>query len=192
MKKLNVLAAAALAATSFGAHANVTKWAAHDPVEIGFGFVAPGAFLDFYTFVLNPGVSVVASVTVSNDNALPGLPSTHVSNGSYGLFLDPNASVSGGTGLDGDEVQYPLFGAFCTGSGTCAFNGQTGSTINATITLGGSYFYAVGGVADGTGGGVYTITSAAVTLPVPEPETYALLLAGLGAVGFAARRKQAR
>jgi hypothetical protein len=28
-----------------------------------------------------------------------------------------------------------------------------------------------------------------VTAPVPEPETYALLLAGLGAVGFVARRR---
>ncbi|MES2500826.1 MAG: PEP-CTERM sorting domain-containing protein [Pseudomonadota bacterium] len=34
-----------------------------------------------------------------------------------------------------------------------------------------------------------TVTGAAVA-PVPEPETYALLLAGLGLVGFAARRRQ--
>ena len=30
------------------------------------------------------------------------------------------------------------------------------------------------------------------TAPVPEPETYALMLAGLGLVGFAARRKSAK
>ena len=28
------------------------------------------------------------------------------------------------------------------------------------------------------------------TLPVPEPESYAMLLAGLGVVGFAARRRK--
>ena len=32
----------------------------------------------------------------------------------------------------------------------------------------------------------------AVTAAVPEPETYALLLAGLGVLGFVARRRQAR
>jgi len=35
---------------------------------------------------------------------------------------------------------------------------------------------------------VSSIASVTVT-PVPEPETYAMLLAGLGLVGFAARRK---
>ena len=34
---------------------------------------------------------------------------------------------------------------------------------------------------------IYEISPA----PVPEPETYALMLAGLGLVGFAARRRKA-
>jgi len=29
-----------------------------------------------------------------------------------------------------------------------------------------------------------------VTAPIPEPETYALMLAGLGLVGFMARRRK--
>jgi hypothetical protein len=30
-----------------------------------------------------------------------------------------------------------------------------------------------------------------VTTPVPEPETYSMMLAGLGLLGFAARRRMA-
>ena len=38
--------------------------------------------------------------------------------------------------------------------------------------------------------GVDTSTAPIITSNAPEPETYALLMAGLGLVGFAARRKQ--
>jgi hypothetical protein len=35
-----------------------------------------------------------------------------------------------------------------------------------------------------------TYTIDMVTAPIPEPETYALMLAGLGLVGFMARRRK--
>ncbi len=38
--------------------------------------------------------------------------------------------------------------------------------------------------------GAYTYTPQVLTAPVPEPETYAMLLAGLGAIGFMSRRRQ--
>ncbi|MBJ7313674.1 FxDxF family PEP-CTERM protein [Rugamonas sp. CCM 8940] len=42
----------------------------------------------------------------------------------------------------------------------------------------------------GQGPGRYTLTIKDISAPVPEPETYAMLLAGMGIVGFAARRRK--
>ncbi|KAF0162532.1 MAG: hypothetical protein FD157_3892 [Rhodocyclaceae bacterium] len=53
-----------------------------------------------------------------------------------------------------------------------------------TYTMGGTHYLAVANEVSGT----TTVYSLA---PVPEPETYALLLAGLGMIGFMARRRRA-
>lgn len=49
----------------------------------------------------------------------------------------------------------------------------------------------------GTSGGAYangriTLVAAPLAVPVPEPETYALMLAGLGVIGLLARRRHVR
>lgn len=53
----------------------------------------------------------------------------------------------------------------------------------------GNYTLKVTGTALGSSGGLYSV--AAVTVPVPEPETWAMLLVGLGLVGFRLRQKHA-
>jgi hypothetical protein len=57
------------------------------------------------------------------------------------------------------------------------------STFN--LTPGGSYWFKLSGYGEAAS---YTVTLA----PVPEPETYALLLAGLGLMGAVARRRQSK
>lgn len=54
----------------------------------------------------------------------------------------------------------------------------------------GTYALNVIGFASGTSGGVYGGSFVVATAPVPEPETYALMLAGLGVVGFMASRRR--
>ena len=56
----------------------------------------------------------------------------------------------------------------------------------------GSYALNVLGYATGASGGFYAGGFIAETAPVPEPETYALMLAGLGLVGFVASRRKLR
>jgi len=81
--------------------------------------------------------------------------------------------------------------------GGAAFNvAQNGNTdwtevtgsFTATSTLTTLSFAAIG---DSNRYGT-SIDKVSVTAAVPEPETYALMLAGLGAIGFVARRRQPR
>ena len=65
--------------------------------------------------------------------------------------------------------------------------GGASFSTSSTFTLGaGSYYYAAIGKGKP---GSYTLTSTAVAA-VPEPETYALLGAGLGIIGFVASRRR--
>jgi hypothetical protein len=56
----------------------------------------------------------------------------------------------------------------------------------------GNYTLTFVGFATGTLGGSYGGAILAQTAPIPEPETYALMLAGLGMVGFMAARRSRR
>lgn len=60
--------------------------------------------------------------------------------------------------------------------------------LGATSVGSGAHTFGIYGTGTGTVLGGSTLT--AQTLAVPEPETYAMLMAGLGVVGFMARRKK--
>jgi hypothetical protein len=74
-------------------------------------------------------------------------------------------------------------------------NGSDGWSLASLLPHhGGSFAFVVKGTAVGNFGGTYLGTLSTIVphaQPVPEPETYALLLAGLGVVGFVARRRRA-
>lgn len=77
---------------------------------------------------------------------------------------------------------------------TLATRGSTGSTVNQsfshTFTTAGTVSLALGVVDTGDVLGVSTLSVQNLAVaPVPEPETVAMLLAGLGVIGLACRRR---
>ena len=68
-----------------------------------------------------------------------------------------------------------------------SFAGNT-QTYTFNLPAAGNYHVDITGIAEGASGGTYGIALSAA--PVPEPETFAMLLAGLGLVGTIARRRK--
>jgi len=163
--KLKLLAAAAISALAVSANATTVDWGNHDNLELAAIFAKPGSFEDMIMFSI-PGMSNVSSTTVANN--LMNL--VNISNGMVSLFREAGATDT-------------LIGSY-------SFDGTTGSTWHTFSSLtAGDYYYRITGNATGTAGGFYSITS--TVQAVPEPETYAMLLAGLGIMGSLYRRRKA-
>lgn len=146
------------------------------PLAFG-GYAAPGSFLDNFLFSLpaNSGTGY----TVSNFTFLPGQFNTVFS----GMSLISSADgVIGGIG--GDD--FLIASAMAPGAGA----GSLDLRIDAPLAAG-NYYLSVYGITNGTQGGIYNgaISVTAVAAPVPEPESYAMLLAGLGVMGTIAMRR---
>ena len=122
-----------------------------------------GAFSDRYDFTVAALPSVAGASVAANLDL--GSLSLHISGLTLGLY------TTGDLMLGSDMV---------TGPADIQVN------LNSTLAAG-NYYFKVQGTGDGvaTGAGIYTFTAAAV----PEAETYAMMLAGLGLVGFMARRR---
>jgi len=123
-------------------------------------------------------------------------------------FVGNTATAGGTTGDDMLLATYSLQQGQAHVFGGLA-NGDFDTILNMTLTPFGqtffnspSPFYAL----ENFGGNTQTISGASLTssfladasgagtelfiAPIPEPETYALMLAGLGAIGFVARRRK--
>ena len=86
--------------------------------------------------------------------------------------------------LAGAIVHTQTFTVDTTGSTREFFNWQNIDTVLITAT-GGTHNSSLG-----SSGTSFAMDNLIINSPVPEPETYAMLLAGLGLVGFLARRRK--
>lgn len=171
--KLKLATLAMTSALAFNANAVDTvsvAWGTHLPFEIANRTVlAAGSFEDFYSFSLTALANIFSTAVSINNSDGSVLPE-----GSVSLLHD-----LGPAGIDSLDAVV----------GNYAFSGLTGNIQHAFLSQGpGNYYYRVSGAAVGLNGDSYSLTSALA--PVPEPQTYALMLAGLGVIGFLARRRR--
>jgi len=186
-KKTILAAALALAGAQAGA---VTVWTLDNASSGGStegltytltGDLATGSFNLSISGINVAGVDTVGGRTFLED--LSFSPPT----GYTGAMLGSISAIDGGLNASG-----------CNGSGNFfCFDGVhqavAGSTMSLDFTITASSFadYVPHLKVDWNGSANnYNLVSANMVAAVPEPETYAMFLAGLGAMGFVARRRQ--
>lgn len=114
-----------------------------------------------------------------------------VTGGSLGSSANPLNLTLGSTSVYSlSNLAYSVWSGTSSTSGAW-FGTFVGGNISYDIglTAPGAYHILVNGTADGAAGGAYGLS---LVSGVPEPETYGMLLAGLGMMGLIARRKNRR
>ena len=192
MKFVKSLIAAAVAATAFGASAATFDLGSSD--QLG----SPNSFSATFNNTIG-ATSGTLSFTLQGFSTLDGFFGVdHVWTDQFSLSLNGATIGSGYFRLGGGgSTSWTGTGNFsCT---TCGI-GQTNSGGQATfsnvalnsLTAGiNTVTFAYAGNNEGFGNESWKISGAVVTA-VPEPETYAMMLAGLGLMGAIARRRKSK
>ncbi len=102
-------------------------------------------------------------------------------------------SVTGIGSFSGFSVSLVSYSnpGYSAGLTTLLSNAASGSTWSGSQTTGNMY-YQLNITGNANAGSLYVASLSGVTAPVPEPETYAMLLAGLGLVGAVSRRRKTK
>jgi hypothetical protein len=144
------------------ANAATTSWGDHDTVEIGTATLS-GSFSEIFTFTLTA-------------------PTTSLSSKAVALDISPILNLS----EDSMVWLYKETGATDKFLSAYSF----GTLFTAHDLLAGDYYYKVTGSTTGSFGGAFALTSTTAPVAVvPEADTYAMMLAGLGMIGLMAKRR---
>lgn len=150
----------------------------------GYKFVKTGGPHDAFTFNLGSltgytvtGITAVAAPATPPGNIKPYVwsqPGTNPAFGSYTDQIECSTCGNGGSNAYAIQLDFQV--------------NKSGLLESSFVANAGGFYFSADllRVATGATGAVATSTP-----PVPEPETYALMLAGLALVGFVARRRHA-
>ncbi|MCE4557635.1 FxDxF family PEP-CTERM protein [Pelomonas cellulosilytica] len=110
----------------------------------------------------------------------------------FTLATDSWLTSSAFAAVGGSAISPAFYGVYNlngTPVSPTAYTFTTAATSHKELLAAGTYKFSFLGVASGPT--AYTVTASAVTA-VPEPETYAMLAAGLGIIGFLSSRRRNR
>jgi hypothetical protein len=144
---------------------------------IGHSFTAPTpSFTDYYSFNLEQSFNTSTSITSTFTQSSKGTKDVNIS------------------GFD--LIQVDTAGNYLTvyegtnNTATVGAHPMDSWSLSADGLSAGTYYLRITGAVVGTTGGSYG--GEISVLPVPEPETYGMMLGGLALVGLVARRKAAK
>ena len=170
------------------------EWSVDPSVNVtsvgGAAATATFAIPDF-TITVNPGYALSGAIGASLGNIvyfLNGTGATASVTGTGSVSVDGGATMTQPSTALNQTVVTPSFGYF---SGTQlipagAFSSVAVTGASITLAASGGSFASIGAQPQNKLKIEFTAQA------VPEPETYALMLAGLGAIGMMVRRRQTR
>lgn len=179
---------AMLAGASVGAQATTTDLGmVSSSVPTSFNGTVLGnqqSFSDIFTFTLE-------QPNTSSGYSVLNFPLDLGSAGTLGVIFGSVALISyGADNVQGTADDATLTSALIPSSG----NTQNHVSLSWDQPITGGAYLSVNGVTSGSLGGIYSgsIASVSSVSPIPEPESFAMLLAGLGLMGAVVRRRSSR